>query len=299
MDSFSENTGNDVADVPADHGAEQSALENGFLSGLSEEHRSLATANGWQDAAGVLEGYQALQGALMGSVQVPGEEASPEERSEFYSEISKSWTPKDGYRFKMPETLPDTFPYDQAFAKEAGGWFEEAGLHPEAAQQLHDKWVGKMAEQFSAQEKAAENEVHAQQQAAENAHKDLVRDYGPPESDGYQNAVARADRALTGLKSAGIDLTDWFTDKGALSKADRSGLQQVVDPVAVKLLTFIHDRAFAEDGLSGVSDGASGGNPFDQDSLDLKQQSELLDRNPARARQMILAAGRDPKMFRV
>jgi len=266
---------------------------------LSEEHRSLATANGWQDAAGVLEGYQALQGALIGSVQVPGEDASPEERSEFYSEVSKSWTPKDGYRFKMPETLPDTFPYDQAFAKEAGGWFEEAGLHPEAAQQLHDKWVGKMAEQFSAQEEAAVNAAHAQQQAAETAHQDLVRDYGPPESDGYQNAVARADRALTGLKTAGIDLTDWFAAKGALSKADRSGLQQVVDPVAVKLLTFIHDRAFAEDGLSGASEGASGGNPFDQDSLDLKQQSELLDRNPARARQMILAAGRDPRMFRV
>lgn len=76
-----------------------------------------------------------------------------------------------------------------------------------------------------------------------------------------------------------------------------SGMQQVVDPAAVKLLTFIPDRAFAEDGLSGVSEGVSGGNPFDQDSLDLKLQSELLDRNPARARQMILAAGRDPILF--
>ncbi|MEO1115691.1 MAG: hypothetical protein AAFY05_25330 [Pseudomonadota bacterium] len=299
MDRTSENTEIAVPEFAGETSADHLAAEDGFLSGLSDEHRSLAAANGWQDAASVLEDYQALQGALTGSVQVPGKEASPEERSEFYAEVSKSWTPKDGYRFKMPETLPHSFPYDQAFAQEAGGWFKEAGLHPEAAQQLHDRWVSKMAEQFSAQEESANNAARAQQQAAESAHQDLVRDYGTPESDGYQNAVARADRALTGLKSAGIDLTDWFAEKGALSKADRNGLQQVVDPVAVKLLTFIHDRAFAEDGLSGVSEGASGGNPFDQDSLDLKLQSELLDRNPARARQMILAAGRDPKMFRV
>ena len=72
-----------------------------------------------------------------------------------------------------------------------------------------------------------------------------------------------------------------------------------VDPVAVKLLTFIHDSAFAEDSLSGLGDAPGGANPFDNNSIDLKQQPELLDRNPARARQMTLAAGRDPKMFRV
>ncbi|MET1411668.1 hypothetical protein ABVF61_05340 [Roseibium sp. HPY-6] len=72
-----------------------------------------------------------------------------------------------------------------------------------------------------------------------------------------------------------------------------------VDLVVVKLLTFIHDSAFAEDSLSGLGDAPGGANPFDNNSIDLKQQSELLDRNPARARQMILAAGRDPKMFRV
>ena len=92
-----------------------------------------------------------------------------------------------------------------------------------------------------------------------------------------------------------------FADKGALSRADTNGLQQVADPVAVKLLAFIHDSSFAEDGLSGLTDGGSGSgaNPFASDSLNLKEQSELLERNPARARQMIMAAGRDPKLFRV
>jgi len=299
MSDISETAAGEAFETAEEFATGNPVPEDGFLSGLSEAHRNLATENGWQDAAGVLESYQALQGEMLGTVKVPGSEASDEERSAFYSQISQSWTPTDGYRFSMPESLPENFPYDQAFAQEAGGWFEDAGLHPEAAQKLHDKWVGKMAEQFAAHEDAADSAAFARQQAAENAHRDLVRDYGPPESDGYQNAVARADRALTGLKSAGIDLTDWFTEKGALSQADGKGLQQVVDPVAVKLLTFIHDSAFAEDGLSGLSEGTGSANPFDNDSIDLKQQSDLLDRNPARARQMILAAGRDPKMFRV
>ncbi len=38
-------------------------------------------------------------------------------------------------------------------------------------------------------------------------------------------------------------------------------------------------------------------NPFDLGRPDLQLQAEMLDRNPMRARQMILAAGRDPELF--
>lgn len=38
-------------------------------------------------------------------------------------------------------------------------------------------------------------------------------------------------------------------------------------------------------------------NPFDLNRPQLKQQADMLERNPLRARQMILATGRDPKMF--
>ncbi len=155
MEDYSDNIATDTFEPVGDNATGPLEMETGFLSGLSEEHRSFAAENGWSDAASVFAGFKALQGELMGSVQVPGSEASDQERSEFYSEISKSWTPKEGYRFSMPENLPESFPYDQAFAQVAGGWFEEAGLHPEAAQKLHDRWVGKMAEQFTAHEAAA------------------------------------------------------------------------------------------------------------------------------------------------
>ncbi|MCV0429412.1 MAG: hypothetical protein K5905_28530 [Roseibium sp.] len=96
-----------------------------------------------------------------------------------------------------------------------------------------------------------------------------------------------------------LDITGWFSGKRALMKADANGLQQVADLVAVKLLAFIHDRSFAEVGLSRLTEGSSGADPFASDCLNLKEQSELLVKNPARARQMIMVAARDPKLFRV
>ncbi|WP_297581770.1 hypothetical protein [Roseibium sp.] len=283
----------------SDENLEPIANGNDFLSGLNDDHKALATQNGWQDPGSVLDGYRALQDQLTGAVMLPDEAASSDEKTAFYQDISKSWTPKNGYQFNMPEALPENFPYDQAFAAEASGWFKEAGLHPSAAQQLHDKWVGKMAEHFGAHEESAQSAARQQAEAAETAHRDLIREYGEPESDAYQNVVAKADRALTHLKATGLDITGWFADKGALTKADANGLQQVADPVAVKLLAFIHDNSFAEDGLAGLTEGSSGADPFASGCLNLKEQSELLVKKPARARQMIMVAGRDPKLFRV
>ncbi|TYC55671.1 hypothetical protein FMN50_11540 [Rhodobacterales bacterium] len=269
-----------------------------FSEAPGEDDRALVADADWEDAQSLLDGYRRLEGELADTLKVPDEDAGADELSAFYQDVSKSWTPKDGYRFKMPADLPESFPYDQAFAQEAGNWFKEAGLHPDAAQKLHDRWVGKMAEHFSAEEQASSKAAQEQAGRAEAAHMSLIKEYGPPESDGYQNMVARADRAMNALRSAGLDLSGWFAEKGALTAADAHGLQQVADPTAVKLLAFIHHNAFAEDGLSGLAGGGSGGtNPFEKDNPDLRQQSELLERSPERTRQLIASAGRDPRLF--
>jgi hypothetical protein len=268
-----------------------------FLSGLSGDDRALAEENGWQGVDGVFESYRNLKEQLSNAVVLPDENAGPEASAGVYSDLAKRWTPKDGYRFAMPEALPEDFPYDQAFAEEAGGWFKEAGLHPAAAQKLHDCWLGKMSEQFAAQKDAASEAARSRADAVAKAHRELVRDYGDPGGDKYRNLVAKADRALSGLKAEGVDLSGWFADKGALTEADENGLQQVADPTAVKLLAFIHDKALAEDSLSGSADTSDGRNPFDRLTPDLRRQSALLESNPARAKQLIVSAGRDPKLF--
>lgn len=270
-----------------------------FLADLNEEDRALATAQGWQGVDSVFQGYRGLQAQLSEAVTPPKQDAGPEEQAAFYRDLAKAWTPEDGYQFRMPETLPDSFAYDQSFADEANGWFQEAGLHPAAAQLLHDRWLDKMAEQHASLEQEAANSARSRDETVAAAHQALVREYGEPASPAYQNLISKADRALSALKRDGVDLSGWFTDKGALTGADENGLQQVADPTAVKLLAYIHDTAFTEDTLDGVGTVSGGANPFDADTPDLKGQSDLLERNPARARQLVLAAGRDPKLFRL
>ncbi|WP_289036001.1 hypothetical protein [uncultured Roseibium sp.] len=272
------------------------AAAGDFLSSLNDEQRGIAQANGWNGVGSVFEGYQSLNTQLASSIALPGQEATDEQRAEFYGKVAETWTPKDGYSFAMPEGLPEDFPYDQDFAKEANGWFQDAGLHPNAAQALHDKWVGKMAEAHGQSVAHANERAQAQAEAVDNAHRELVKEYGEPGTDGYSNVVAKADRAMSNLTAQGIDVNGWFAEKGILSEADENGLQQVADPVAVKLLSFIHDRAFSEDGLDPGAGGA-GANPFDLKSPDLEKQNELIRSNPDRARQMVVAAGRDPKSF--
>lgn len=270
-----------------------------FMSTLSDDNKAFATEQGWSDAGAVFDGFRDLQGKLTNSVALPGQDATPEQHAEFYSQVSKTWTPDGEYTFNMPENVPENFPYDQDFAKEAGAWFKEAGLPPQAAQTLHDKWVGKMADLHGQSEEAASNAATKQAEAVENAHRELVKEYGEPESDGYKNVVAKADQAMNGLKAAGVDISEWFAEKGILSEADENGLQQVTDPTAVKLLAFIQDKAFTEDGLNDLGDGGNGSNPFDKNAPDLQQQSKLLESNPEQAKRLIIAAGRDPKVFQL
>jgi|GEM_PF-6614691 len=53
------------------------------------------------------------------------------------------------------------------------------------------------------------------------------------------------------------------------------------------------------DGLQnrGRSDKSGSLNPFDLNKTDLSRQAQLIKENPVRARQLILDAGRDPKLF--
>ena len=290
---------NDLAGNPPEGKDHTGTGAEEFLGDFGEDNHASAVENSLEppaDLSGLRHGQDEQQER---SVTLPGEAASTEDIEAFYGELAPHWTPKDGYRFKLPETLPETFPYDQAFAEEVGGWFKEAGLPPSAAQKLHDRWLSKMSDHYAEQQDAASAANSAQAEAVHRAHESIVREYGEAGSDGYQNLVARADRALTGLKSAGVDLADWFVGKGALTQADENGLQQVSDPTAVKLLAFIHDRAFAEDSLDGFAETAGDGNPFDTGKPDLKRQSDLLERNPAQARRLIVSAGRDPGLFRL
>ena len=273
----------------------QTDAGGGFLDTLSDDQLSFAQEAGFSSLDDVINGYRDARGRLDGALVPPGDDATPDERAEFYRKASAAWTP-EAYEFAMPDGLPENFAYDQDFAKEAADQFKTLGLHPDAAQGLHDWWVGKMADIYKGQ---AEATAQAETEAAERAnaaHKALTDEYGAPGSQGYDNAVAKADRAMAALKGLGIDVSAWLTEKGALSVPGEDGTQRVTDPTAVRLLAHIFDQTMDEDSLPAAGKG-SASNPFDMKSQDLARQTELLRSKPDEARRLIEAAGRDPKRF--
>lgn len=287
----SEQSGN-PADAHAGASDGSNVPSGDFLSALSEDNRKVAEAKGWTSAESVntvFDSYRGLEAKMGSALTVPGEDATPEDRQAFFDKASKAWTP-EAYEFKLPDGLPETFAYDDGFAKEAADWFKESGLHPNQAQALHDKWVGKMSEVQAQAMEAESAKQQALNDAKEKAHLELVKEYGDPQSEGYRNMVAKAERAMSGL-----DASDWLTEKGILSEPGEGGARQVLDAKGIRLLAKIADGMFSEDSLIGA--GSGGKNPFASDSVNLTEQSKLLRERPQDARSMIQAAGLDPAKF--
>jgi hypothetical protein len=59
----------------------------------------------------------------------------------------------------------------------------------------------------------------------------------------------------------------------------------------------LHKSSLDQDRSSNQSSFSGVANPFSIRSSNLKRQAEMLERDPGRARQMIVLAGRDPEMF--
>ena len=223
-----------------------------FLSVLDEDTRGMAEARGWTSPdkfPDAIKSFRSLEQKLGSALTVPGEDATPEDRQAFLEKASQTWTPENGYEFKMPEGLDENFAYDQEFAGEAGNWFKEIGLHPSQAQFLHDKWIGKQAEVQKQMAEAAQEAQTKRETAASEAHQGLIKEYGAVDSPGYQNAVAKA----AAVSDKYPEFAALLASNGGLSEPDEAGQRQVLNAGVVHQLARLHTDLFGEDNLLGES----------------------------------------------
>lgn len=227
----------------------------------------------------VFEGYRNLEKKLGSMVSVPGEKATQEEQQRFYKALGVP-EKADGYQFKMPENLPKELPYDQAMADRFKSWAHDARLPPSAAQKLHDAYVGQFAEDL----KAFEAE---QGQKAKAAHEVLVKEWGHPDSEDYAKQKDAAIRALRSDTFKGLE--DELKIAGLLTK---DGVY--TSPHIAKLLAAV-GKAQQNDTFVGLDGKNIANNPFTKGAFNLTEASIIANQDPARARQLAAAAGRDPE----
>lgn len=287
--------GNPASPPAGDANGGSSEGGQGLLSVLNEGNRELATKKGWTEATqinDILDGYRGLEGKLGTALTPPGKDATPDDITSFYNKASESWgkVNAETHKFDMPEGLPENMPYDADFAKQAASWMADAGVPSHVAQSLHDNFVKHQANVFTQMEQHAADAQKAQEDAAAAAHRELTKTFGPADSDAYKIATVKAQRAMDNM-----GLRDWATEKGILSKPDAQGNQAVLDPVMIESFVKVFDGMMKEDGVTMSQ--ATGRNPFAKDTLSLSDQAALIKNNPDMARQMMQAAGKDPKKF--
>lgn len=214
------------------------------------------------------------------SIQLPGEDAKPEDVDKFLSKATEKFRPKDaaGYEFKLPEGVPKEMPYDGDRAKKFAGIALEANLTSKQAQQLHDWTVKDAAEQYQ-----------GQLAKAGAATEELVKLYGKQDSDGFKSKI---DLMVKGVKGAGGDeLLD------ALRSANLLGPGDVIMSVPLaKAFVMVGERMFSEDKLV---DGGTGTNTSDNPFLGTNNtlQMRAFSADPTKARRLIAAAGKKPSDF--
>ena len=256
-----------------------------WFDGLSEGNRTLAETKGWTkpdvSVDKVLTSYAELERLTGESLRVPAADAPPEEWKKFHEKLPEAMRPvasADKIEFKRPEGLPADLPYDEGLATTSKAWMVEAGLTSKQAQVMHDKFAGQMAQMATAQQAAIAESVT-------KTHDDLVKEWGPKDSDGFKEKLAVADRAMKKL-----GLTDSYKAKGILL-ADGS----LTDPQIAKAFQAIGEAMFKEDTLDGQAN-RTGENPFKpaSGSRNLTAISALYQRDPELAKRMCREAGENP-----
>lgn len=268
----------------ADNGSAAPADTSPF-SGLSEGTRKWVETKGYKNLDEAVAGGMHAEAKLGAVVTVPAADAPKEEWDAFVAKLPEDRRPieaPDKLDFKRPEGLPPELPYNEELAAAVKPWMHEAGLSKGQAQSLHDKFAQYMADQVVEQQKQIVAQV-------EKTHDDLVKDWGPVDSDGFKKKHELADRAMKQL-----GLVDAYKAKGILL-ADGS----LTDPQIARAFSAIGERMFAEDTIGG-NDAAFGVNPFKRNEAgerDVAGISALVRSDPDKAKRLAREAGENPDVW--
>lgn len=264
-----------------------------WLDGLSEGNRKHFESKGWKsdgDLEKAATAYVELEKLQGQSVKLPSEDAPAEEWDKVLSKLPATMRPPespDKYEFKLPEGLPKELPYSDELATKSKEWFHKAGLPAERAQAVHNEFVKYMADQYTAQ---AQADLKVAAEAINTTHDDLVKEWGPPDSEGFKKKYALANQAIKGL-----GLVDAFKGSGILLSSEDKAVDGALTQAQIaRAFAAIGEKMFGEDTIDGSAGVPEGQNPFKKDAKGNRNVtliSALVKNDPDRAKRLCKEAG--------
>tara|TARA_R100001594_G_scaffold58437_2_gene92411 strand:+ start:4467 stop:5300 length:834 start_codon:yes stop_codon:yes gene_type:complete len=127
-------------DESVDTSTEQ--VEKSWIDELPEEFREEKVLTKYKSVNDLAKGHVHLSRMQGSSINIPGEDATDEDRAEFYTKLGRPESSKD-YELERPD-LPDDLPYDENAVKGFQDLAFELGLNNDQAKgimQFYNQWM--------------------------------------------------------------------------------------------------------------------------------------------------------------
>lgn len=190
-----------------------------------------------------------LDGKLANSVQLLKDDATDEEKADFFNKIGRPEAP-DNYEFQRPE-LPDDIPYNEDLEKEFRSIVHGAGLTKTQAGIIYN-WFHSTGIDADKARKAADQKFKEMRQ--KEAVDSLKKEWG---EENYGKNVEIANRAVKAVESEGVkDFKSYLDESGF---GDNLKLIEAFYIIGTKILddTTLPGAPPGEKGLNATPEGKS------------------------------------------
>jgi len=197
---------------------------------IPEDLKGEAMLDQVTDVGVLWKNYVHAQRALGGSIKIPGENATDEQRADYLTKLGRPASPGD-YGLKRPESLDNSIPLDEGFVERLGVTAHQLGLSQDQARTL-----------FSWHMTELENASIEAGKSFEAGKEALKKDWG----GAWERNTVMAQRAIAHL--GGKEMVEFFDQNPVL--ANNPGLVKMFSKMGM---------LFAEQGtVSGEIEGVPG-----------------------------------------
>jgi len=237
-------TNDPATDDPA--GEPQPVTIEQFKEHIPEDLKGEAMWDQVTELPKFFKNYAHAQRALGGSIKIPGENATTEERTEYLEKLGRPET-ADAYDFKRPEGLSEGITLDEGFVERLGLTAHQLGLTMDQAHSLFSWHMTEM------------EQSHAEALSGMSAGmEELKSEWG----GAFDRNLMMARRAIAHL--GGKDVADFFENNPGLGN----------NPIVVKVFAKV-GRMFTEAGtISGDYEGIAAPEEAEQLALSIINNPE-------------------------
>lgn len=199
-----------------------------------------------------------LMDAEKSMTRIPDENASPEERREFFKKLGVPESP-DNYDINKPSDFPSDIPFDDVLLSEFKKFAHQEGLPSKTAKNLFDWYYGLVKNGYAVEAKkkaeAEQKSLAEQQQAVKSAVESMQKEWGA-------NFQGNLQKAVLGFKNFSKEMPEAEKMLDIIIQDEKFGPIKLGDhPVFIRVFYNIAQQILGDSSAGAGIGGAGGSKP--------------------------------------